>query len=144
MGPKGALSMSKDETQERKGRGLEGIQFHSVGYRTQRHTRRRVLELLVKTQPLVPSLAPLWVCSNSCSCWADWSLRPEWLTGRMFRGGRGTRSGSQICCFLCAQRAIWAGSRCLLLTGPNVFCCNVLTGKPGFNFNRTQGTRPIA
>lgn len=50
----------------------------------------------------------------------------------------------QICCLLCTQRAIWAGRRCLLLADLNVFSCNDLTGKPGFNFNRARGTQPAA
>lgn len=38
---------SKDDTQGRIGGRQEGIQFHSMGCGTQRHTRKKALERLV-------------------------------------------------------------------------------------------------
>ena len=55
---------SKIDTWGRTG-GQEGIQCHSVGCGTQRHTRKKVLELAF-TQSLVSSLTQLQVSPNSC------------------------------------------------------------------------------
>lgn len=40
------------------------------------------------------------------------------------------------------QRAFGAGSLCSLLADLSVFTQNDLTGKPGFNVNRTRDTQP--
>lgn len=87
---------SKDDTQGRTGGGQEGIQFHSIGCGTRRHTRKKALKLLVLEKYSPWSTA--WL-SHGCpptavSSWAGWSPRPEWIIGRMLRGGRGTRSSS--------------------------------------------------
>lgn len=62
--------------------------------------------------------------------------------GRMLRVGEIHAPVVWILLLLNTQRAFWAGSRCSLLADLSVFTRNDLTGKPGFNVNRTQGTQP--
>jgi hypothetical protein len=60
------------------------------------------------------------------------------------RGGERHAPVVCISLLLYTQRAIWAESLCSLLADLNVFTQNSLTGKPGFNVNRTRGNQPAS